>query len=123
MTAHLAEISVAGVPSDQAMVMRTVVVLVMAGLPVGGDTGGSATGRDPAGDMGLSGAVGADHGGIPAVLFPGDEAERGIALEPKDKPGVVIMAVFAALSPGERLATVNWMGVALVAADALLVAL
>ena len=42
---------------------------------------------------------------------------------PIDKLSVVLVAVFGVLFLGERLSAVNWLGVALVAAGAILVAL
>ena len=41
---------------------------------------------------------------------------------PLDKLSVVLVAIFAAVFLGERLATVQWAGVALIAAGAVLVA-
>ena len=42
---------------------------------------------------------------------------------PIDKLSVVLVAVFGVLFLGERLTAVNWLGVALVAAGAILVAI
>ena len=41
---------------------------------------------------------------------------------PIDKLSVVLVAVFGVVFLGERLATLNWVGVALIAAGAVLVA-
>jgi bacterial/archaeal transporter family protein len=41
---------------------------------------------------------------------------------PIDKLSVVLVAIFGVLFPGERLSAVNWLGVALVAAGVILVA-
>jgi transporter family protein len=41
---------------------------------------------------------------------------------PIDKLSVVLVAIFAAVFLGEKLAAVNWLGVALIAAGAILVA-
>ncbi|MCW5773905.1 MAG: EamA family transporter, partial [Rhodospirillaceae bacterium] len=41
---------------------------------------------------------------------------------PLDKLSVVLVAIFGAVFLGERLAALNWLGVALIAAGAVLVA-
>ena len=51
--------------------------------------------------------------------------DRGNAAQvaPIDKLSVVLVAIFGVLFLGEKLSAVNWLGVALVAAGAILVAL
>ena len=122
LTAIFAKVGVENVSSDYATFVRTIVIVAMAALMV------ALTGswQSPAAVSGrtwlflvLSGlATGASWLCYFRALKLGDAAR----VAPIDKLSVVFVAVFAALFLGERLSVVNWAGVALIAAGAILVA-
>ena len=122
LTAIFAKIGVAGVNSDFATFLRTlVVVAVLAGML-------TALGEwRPLGSiaprtylfLGLSGlATGASWLCYFRALQLGDAAR----VAPIDKLSVVLVAVFGVVFLGERLSGPNWAGVALIAVGAVLVA-
>jgi transporter family protein len=122
LTAIFAKVGVENVSSDYATFVRTIVIVAMAALMV------ALTGswQSPAAVSGrswlflvLSGlATGASWLCYFRALKLGDAAR----VAPIDKLSVVFVAVFAAFFLGERLSAVNWAGVALIAAGAILVA-
>ena len=123
LTAVFAKIGVANVNSDFATFLRTlVVVAVLAAMltllrewrPLG-----SISARTYA-FLALSGlATGASWLCYFRALQLGDAAR----VAPIDKLSVVLVAVFGVLFLSERLAPANWLGVALIAAGAWLVAI
>ena len=123
LTAVFAKIGVANVKSDFATFLRTlVVVAVLAAMltllrewrPLG-----SISARTYA-FLALSGlATGASWLCYFRALQLGDAAR----VAPIDKLSVVLVAVFGVLFLSERLAPANWLGVALIAAGAWLVAI
>ena len=122
LTAIFAKIGIENVNSDFATFIRTIVILLAAGLIV------FATGnwQQPSSVSGktwsflvLSGlATGASWICYFRALKLGDAAR----VAPIDKLSVVFVAVFAVLFLGERLALPNWLGVILIACGAVLVA-
>ena len=122
LTAIFAKVGVENIGSDFATLIRTLVILVVvAGSLVG--TGQwqpltSVSGRTY-GFLVLSGiATGASWLCYFRALKLGDAAR----VAPLDKLSVVLVAVFGVLFLGERLSGLNWTGVALLAAGAVLVA-
>jgi transporter family protein len=123
LTAIFAKIGVANINADLATLVRTVVILCALTAMV------SATGQwqEPASISGrtwlflvLSGlATGASWVCYFRALKLGDAAR----VAPIDKLSVVLVALFGVVFLGERLSGVNWLGVALIASGALLVAL
>lgn len=121
-TAIFAKIGVAGVNSDFATFVRTVVILGALALFV------TATAQwVPLGEVQprtwvflvLSGlATGASWVCYFRALKLGDAAR----VAPVDKLSVVLVAVFGASLLGERLAPANWLGVVMIAGGAVLVA-
>ena len=121
LTAIFAKIGVGGVDSDLATFIRTLIVAAALGLLL------TATGRlQPTAlspktrtFLTLSGlATGASWLCYFRALKLGDAAR----VAPIDKLSVVLVALFGVLFLGERLSTTNWLGVALIACGALLVA-
>jgi len=122
LTAIFAKVGIAGVGSDYATLLRTVVILATLGCIV------LATGQwQPFASVsarsyvfiGLSGlATGASWLCYFRALKLGDASR----VAPLDKLSVVLVAVFGAVFLGERLGAVNWVGVILIAAGAVLVA-
>ena len=122
LTAILAKVGVAGVDSDAATLVRTVVILCLTAAIVfctGQMQGLAAIPGRSALFLVLSGlATGASWLCYFRALSLGDAAR----VAPIDKLGVVLVAVFGVLFLGERLSVANWFGVALIAAGAALVA-
>ena len=123
LTAIFAKIGVSGLPSDYVTLLRTCVVLAVLALIVAG----TGQWRNPANvswttlaAIALSGlATGASWLCYFRALKLGDASR----VAPLDKLSVVLVAIFAAIFLGERLSAVNWTGVALIAAGAVLVAM
>jgi transporter family protein len=123
LTAIFAKVGIEQVNSDFATFIRTIVILGVLGLLL------VFTGswQSPASVSGktylflvLSGlATGASWLCYFRALQLGDASR----VAPIDKLSVVFVALFAALLLGERLSLLNWLGVALIAAGAVLVAL
>jgi len=123
LTAIFAKIGVENVGSDLATFLRTVVILLAlaAILSLRGDWRGLAEiSPRSALFLVLSGlATGASWLCYFRALKVGDAAR----VAPVDKLSVVLVAIFGVLFLGERLSLGNWLGVALIAAGAVLVAL
>lgn len=122
LTAVFAKVGVENIGSDFATFVRTLVVVaaLAAVLTMTGQwqPPASVSGRSLA-FLALSGlATGASWLCYFRALKLGDAAR----VAPVDKLSVVMVAVFGALFLGERLAAVNWLGVALIAAGAVMVA-
>lgn len=122
LTAILAKIGIAGVGSDFATFIRTLVILAMVSAIL------LATGQwqPPASVpmrtwifLGLSGlATGASWLCYFRALKLGDASR----VAPVDKLSVVLVAIFGVLLLGERLPPTGWLGVGLIGAGAVLLA-
>ena len=123
LTAIFAKIGVAGVNSDLATLIRTVVIILIITAIV------AATGQwQPISSiwgktwlfLALSGAAtGASWLAYFRALKLGDAAR----VAPIDKLSIVLVAVFGVVFLGEKLGLVNWLGVAMIVGGALLLAL
>ncbi|WP_029558337.1 EamA family transporter [Xanthobacter sp. 91] len=123
LTAIFAKVGVAGVDSDFATLIRTVVILALvaaiAGMRGSWQPVASVSGRTWLFLL-LSGlATGASWLCYFRALKMGDAAR----VAPVDKLSVVLVAVFGVIFLGEKLSAVAALGVALIAAGAVLVAL
>jgi transporter family protein len=122
LTAIFAKVGVESVNADFATFVRTIVILLVLAMIL------SATGewQNPAAISGrtylflaLSGlATGASWICYFRALQLGDAAR----VAPIDKLSVVLVAVFGATFLSEKLSVANWLGVALIAGGAILVA-
>ena len=123
LTAIFAKIGVANVNSDLATFIRTIVILLLttAIVAVSGQLrSAGAIPRQTWLFLILSGlATGASWLCYFRALKIGDAAR----VAPIDKLSVVMVAIFAALFLGERLSLTNWVGIAMIAGGAVLVAL
>ena len=122
LTAILAKVGIDGVGSNLATFIRTVVILGFAGLilTVVGEwrAPGSIAPRSWL-FLVLSGlATGASWLCYFRALKLGEAAK----VAPVDKLSVVFVAIIAAVFLAEKLSPLNWLGVALIAAGAVLVA-
>ena len=123
LTAIFAKVGVENVNSDFATFVRTIVILGAAAAMVtitgSWQTPGAISGRSWT-FLVLSGlATGLSWICYFRALKLGNAAQ----VAPIDKLSVVMVAIIAALFLGERLSVVNWVGVALIAAGAVLVAI
>ena len=122
LTAIFAKIGVAAVASDFATLIRTVVILLVVIALVAVTGQWQPLGTVPARTwlfLVLSGvATGASWLCYFRALKLGDAAR----VAPIDKLSVVFVAILGTLLLGERLSPGAWVGVALIAAGALLVA-
>jgi transporter family protein len=122
LTAILAKVGIEKVDSDFATLIRTVVILVVLSGIVW------ATGKaQPLGSISrksyafliLSGLA---TGGSWLCYFRALKLGNASLVAPIDKLSVVLVALFGAAFLGEQLTLPNWLGVALIAAGAVLVA-
>jgi transporter family protein len=122
LTAIFAKVGIENVNSDFATFIRTVVILLVAGMIVyasGNWQGPSSVSAKTWLFLILSGAAtGASWICYFRALKLGDAAR----VAPVDKLSVVFVSLFAILFLGERLALPNWLGVILIACGAVLVA-
>ena len=123
LTAIFAKVGVSGVGSDFATLIRTVVILGVVSALV------MATGQwQPLATVSqrtwvflvLSGAA---TGGSWLCYFRALKLGDAARVAPIDKLSVVLVAIIATIFLGERLSGANWLGVGLIAAGAVLVAL
>jgi len=122
LTAIFAKVGVENIGSDLATFIRTIVVIVTLGLLLAA-TGQFQAPRSISGRsylfLVLSGlGTGASWLCYFRALKLGDAAK----VAPIDKLSVVLVAVFGVMFLGERLSAPNWLGVALIAVGAILVA-
>jgi transporter family protein len=122
LTAIFAKVGIENINSDFATFIRTIVILVTLAfilLATGQfQNPGSVSGRTYLFLL-LSGlATGASWICYFRALKIGEAAK----VAPIDKLSVVLVAVFGVIFLGERLSTPNWVGVALIAVGAVLVA-
>jgi transporter family protein len=122
LTAIFAKVGVENINSDLATFIRTLVVIAALGLLL------AATGKFQS-----PGAIsprsylflvlsGLGTGASWLCYFRALKLGEAAKVAPIDKLSVVLVAVFGVLFLGERLAAPNWLGIALIAAGAILVA-
>src|SRR4029077_7648805 len=122
VTAIFAKIGVENVNSDLATLIRTLVVFCVLAMIV------YATGQfqDPADISGRTYLFlllsGLGTGASWLCYFRALKLGHAAQVAAIDKLSVVLVAVFGVLFLGEKLSALNWLGVALVAAGAILVA-
>ena len=122
LTAIFAKVGIENVNSDFATFIRTIVILLAAGMMVyvtGNWQSPSNVSAKTWVFLVLSGfATGASWICYFRALKLGNAAQ----VAPIDKLSVVFVAVFAVLFLGEKLSLPNWLGVVLIACGAVLVA-
>ena len=122
LTAIFAKIGVAEVNADFATLVRTVVILLVLGGIVLGTGQWQSPGSVPGRTWLFLVLSGVATGASWLCYFRALKAGQAAQVAPVDKLSVVLVALFASLSLGERLSGANWLGVALIAAGAVLVA-
>ena len=123
LTAIFAKLGVQGVNSDFATFVRTLVVVAALGaiLAVNG------TWQNPGGVTGTTwlflGLSGLATGASWLCYFRALKIGQAAQVAPIDKLSVVLVAIFAVIFLGERPAAKDWLGIALIASGAVLIAL
>jgi transporter family protein len=122
LTAIFAKIGVENVNSDFATFIRTIVVIVTLGFILFA-TGQFQSPRDISGRTYLFLLLsGLGTGASWLCYFRALKLGQAAQVAPIDKLSVVLVAMFGVVFLGEKLTTPNWLGVALVAVGAILVA-
>ena len=122
LTAIFAKIGIENVNSDFATFIRTVVILLVAGLIVYASGNWQEPSRVSAKTWLFLVLSGAATGASWICYFRALKLGDAGRVAQLDKLSVVFVAVFAVLFLGERLALPNWLGVILIACGAVLVA-
>ncbi|MFG1398512.1 EamA family transporter [Roseixanthobacter pseudopolyaromaticivorans] len=123
LTAIFGKIGVSAVHSDLATLIRTVVILIIITLMVLAGRAWQPLDTISAKTWLFLVLSGSATGASWLCYFRALQIGEAAKVAPLDKLSVVMVAVFGALFLGERLSLVNWAGVALIAAGAILVAL
>ncbi len=123
LTAILAKIGVEGVPSNFATLVRTAVILAFATLIVTLSGEWRAPGEIARRSWLFLVLSGLATGASWLCYFRALKIGEAAKVAPIDKLSVVFVAIIAATFLGEKLSPVNWLGVALIASGAVLVAL
>src|ERR1700733_10372529 len=122
LTAIFAKVGVENVNSDLATFIRTIIVVCVLGLIIYA----TKQFQNPADISGRTYLFlllsGLGTGASWLCYFRALKLGNAAQVAPIDKLSVVLVAIFGVAFLGERLSAVNWLGVALVAAGALLVA-
>jgi bacterial/archaeal transporter family protein len=123
LTAIFAKVGVENVNSDLATFIRTIVVVCVLGLIVYA----TRQFQDPTTISGRTYLFlllsGLGTGASWLCYFRALKLGNAAQVAPMDKLSVVLVALFGVIFLGERLTALNWLGVVLVAAGAILVAL
>jgi len=122
LTAIFAKIGVENVNSDFATLVRTIVILGALGAILAGTGQWQSPGTVSARSYSFLVLSGLATGGSWVCYFRALKLGDAARVAPIDKMSVVLVAVFGVVFLGERLSTSNWIGVALIAAGAVLVA-
>jgi transporter family protein len=119
-TAILAKIGLAGIDSDFATLVRTVVIAAVLGLLVYGTGRWQNPVTVPRRALLFLTLSGLATGASWVCYFRALKIGEASRVAPVDKLSVVLVAIFAVLFLGERPAVKDWTGIALVAAGVLL---
>lgn len=122
LTAIFAKIGVENVNSDFATLIRTVIILLVIAAIVAATGQAQALGSISTRTYTFLGLSGLATGASWLCYFRALKLGNAAQVAPIDKLSVVLVAVFGVLFLGERLSGANWLGVALIAAGAVLVA-
>ncbi|MGB4826077.1 MAG: EamA family transporter [Paracoccaceae bacterium] len=122
LTAIFAKVGITGINSDLATLLRTGVILAALAILVLATGQWQPLGQLPGKSLWFIVLSGLATGASWLCYFRALKLGDASRVAPLDKLSVVLVAIFAAVFLGERLATVQWAGVALIAAGAVLVA-
>jgi transporter family protein len=122
LTAIFAKVGVENVNSDFATFVRTAVILAAAGLIVFATGQWQPPGTVPGRTWLFLVLSGLATGLSWLCYFRALKLGQAGQVAPIDKLSVVLVAIFAAVFLGEKFSAVNWTGIALIGAGAVLVA-
>jgi transporter family protein len=122
LTAIFAKVGVEAVNSDLATFIRTIVILVTLAFILLATGQFQAPGDIPARTYLFLVLSGLATGGSWICYFRALKVGQAAQVAPIDKLSVVLVALFGAVFLGEKLTLPNWLGVALIAIGAILVA-
>lgn len=122
LTAIFAKVGVENINSDLATFIRTIVVIVTLGFLLGVTGQFQAPGTISARSYLFLLLSGLGTGASWLCYFRALKLGEAAKVAPIDKLSVVLVALFGVLFLGERLSAPNWLGVALIAVGAVLVA-
>ncbi|KST61154.1 transporter [Methylobacterium sp. GXS13] len=122
LTAIFAKVGVENVNSDFATFIRTVVILCALGAILVGTGQWQPVGSVSAMTYLFLVLSGLATGGSWICYFRALKLGEASRVAPVDKLSVVLVAIFGVIFLGERLSAPNWLGVAFIAAGAVLVA-
>jgi transporter family protein len=122
LTAIFAKVGVEKVNSDLATFIRTIVVVCVLALIVYATRQFQSPAEIPGRTYLFLVLSGLGTGASWLCYFRALKLGNAAQVAPIDKLSVVLVAVFGVLFLGEKLTALNWLGVALVAAGAILVA-
>ena len=123
LTAIFAKVGLEGVDSDFATLLRTFVILIiLAGFVLVGGKWSNPLALQPKTLLFLALSAVAT-GASWLCYFRALQLGEASKVAPVDKLSLLLVAVFAFLFLGERLSAVNWLGIALMGAGAVLLAL
>lgn len=123
LTAILAKIGIQGVDADFATLIRTLFIVVVLAAFVGWTGKWSDPRALPARTLAFLGMSALATGASWVCYFRALQIGDASRVAPVDKFSVVLVAVFAVVFLGERPVARDWLGIALVAAGVLLLAL
>ncbi len=122
LTAIFAKVGIENINSDFATFIRTIVILMAAGLILYGTGNWQAPSTVSAKTWLFLVLSGAATGASWICYFRALKLGDAARVAPIDKLSVVFVSIFAVVFLGEKLAWPNWLGVVLIAAGAVLVA-
>lgn len=122
LTAIFAKVGIENVNSDFATLIRTVVILLVLGGIVAATGQAQALGSISGKTYTFLVLSGLATGASWLCYFRALKLGNAARVAPIDKLSVVLVAIFGAVFLGEKLGATNWLGVALIAAGAVLVA-
>jgi transporter family protein len=122
LTAIFAKVGVEQINSDFATLIRTVVILAVLGALLSGTGQWQSPTSVPSRTYIFLVLSGLATGGSWLCYFRALKIGDASRVAPIDKLSVVLVALFGVLFLGERLSSANWLGVALIAAGAVLIA-
>ena len=122
LTAILAKIGVENVNSDFATFLRTIVILVALAAILTGTGSWQSLGTISNRSIAFLVLSGLATGASWVCYFRALKIGNAAQVAPIDKLSVVLVAFFGVMFLGEELSLPNWLGVGLIAAGAVLVA-
>ena len=122
MTAIFAKVGVENVGSDFGTLIRTAIIFLVLGIIIAGSGQWQPLGEISARTWLFLTLSGLATGASWLCYFRALKLGNASQVAPVDKLSVVLVAVFGAVFLGERLSPVNWLGVVLISAGAVLVA-